>query len=202
MKNFKQIEELLKKERLTEEQLKKRIDLFTNLDHTVSTLINQFQEFKGIELYGSILNRKFNEKSDIDISTFWQNYNPGDPKNWKYLKECTLQKYVTDSLEHVTERRIHGGYLMYINDEYPTEIQENKIRLYHVGIPFGIVLGDETYINKLRIGVLKAIESSRRIKEWKVAQKNFDDWSHKDLSNPEKDYKLSAFQKLKKQYSE
>jgi len=186
------IEILLKGEGLKEQQLKERVGLLTSLDHAVSELMRQNPgfSFRGVQIFGSILNGSFTEKSDIDVYTCWEGYHTvNTPRMWEYLRDFESQ----------SGRHLHEGPII-IDGRFLEIFTRTNGRKEFACIPFGVFLGDESYINQRRIEILRIVDILGDRTNWSSAQRYFNHWRNKDLTNPKGGYKLSSFQRLKDVY--
>ena len=200
MEKVKQIEALLRGEGLSEKQLRERLEVFNTLDYAVSRLITKIPEFKGIEVYGSILNEKFNGNSDIDTNFLWDGYdNPSPPnKDTRYIKGLSYYRHIMKMLERKTKHNIHQMYNL--NGRKVRELLSYRYPWSELIIPFGVFLGNECYREEAAKKILHELRESGRSEGWHKARKKFNEWRHKDLTNPEDNYKLSSFTKLARDY--
>ncbi|MEK6983121.1 MAG: hypothetical protein AABX33_00980 [Nanoarchaeota archaeon] len=182
---------LLEEQVVKEQQLKERIGLLNSLDDTISKLMHENPDFsfRGALVFGSILNRRFTEESDIDVYTCWEGYRTHIYPIWMYLGD----------FEARISRQLHEGPII-IDDNFPLILTRANGRKEFAGIPFGVFLGDESYIHKHRIKTLGTLDSLGDGINWDSAQRYFKHWANKDLTNSEENYGLSSIQRLKRVY--
>jgi len=191
---------------LSHEEIARRMALLDTIDAKIGELMRKIREFKGMVLHGSILDKRFRwvkegdvKESDIDGFPFWKGYNPRKFK-WVYYEYIPLESYIVNVLWETTERLVSTPFDTLYIDDCPKEIGSGERNVIYAGAPFGVFLGDESYIHEYRKAMIDAVEQSRRVRQWPQVQEDFLKWKHNDLSNPDGNYALSDFVQLRKQY--
>lgn len=194
-KKIKQIGILLRKDNVSELDIKKRLKIFENLSSKVSKLMKEDPKFKGFEIFGSLLNEYFNPNSDIDVNFLLKN-------SKIYSKKCSCHKNYYFHIEDSLKTKFFNVYNYVDLTEEVIKNMSNfdDYTIRRIMVPFGVFIGDKNYRIYIAGKVIKKIEENKLVNEWSKVVHQFSIWNHRDLTNPKENYRLSSFEKLIRDY--
>ncbi len=174
---YHQIKELLESYgSLSISAVQDRLCLIQELDRLIGSFIG---DVKGITVFGSLLNDKFNPNSDIDFAVVMNS-----------KKNCLNDELrVKRAIESETGRKA-SPYMPYGMEDIPRNGGEFYLNTQHV--PFGVYIGEESFRKGIITNILEGFRVCQKESLWPKVQEKFEWWGNKDLSNPEGNYKLSV----------
>ena len=185
------LEQMLKAEGLSCAEIRERIRLIQTITYRVDELIGERIGFKGLGLFGSIMGKRFNNISDIDVSLTFG----GSTINEEMIVG------VTAPLEEMTQRSIDPSFNWRKEIYQCMELPPSPETGWSFFVPafFGVYIGDESYRRRTAEGIVSIIKPEGQ-GWWDIVRIAFGKLGHKDLTNAEGNFSLSSFEKVCSDY--